>query len=91
MEFLVAVLFHIIIAVALGVCQNGTEALYLQVENELVEIPRFLHECVFDKQEVAWQWHEFHFAEMFQKKVVDAVFRRMAHLNVVATAFQFFL
>ncbi len=51
----------------------------------------FLHECVLDKQEVAWQWHEFHFAEMFQKKVVDAVFRRMAHLNVVATAFQFFL
>lgn len=72
------------VEIALRMGKNGAEALDLQVEHELVEVPRLLYEGIFDEQVVAGQRHQIALSEYAAEEVVDAVFGRVAHLDAVA-------
>ena len=50
MQLLVPRRFTVIICVAFGMCENRSEAAHLKVENQLIQIPWFLHERVFNQQ-----------------------------------------
>lgn len=83
-EFVVAFAFVVVINVAFGVGENGSESFHDDLKKDLVEVESFLNVGVFHEQIVAMQASDDACFELLDKHFVDTIFGRVVHFDVDA-------